>query len=75
MVKAAVMNHPRWGRRKRAKQLVLACLIVGLVAVLLGVRETATTVKARGMPPPTGYSADQLIFDDRFPGTSLNSAH
>jgi len=73
MVKAAGMNHPRWGRRKRAKQLVLACLIVALVAVLLGVRETGAT-KARGMAAPAGYSAGQLIFDDRFSGTSLNSA-
>lgn len=71
------MNHPLWGRHKRAKQLALACLIVGLVAVLLAVRETATTVtvKARGMAPPAGYSTGQLIFDDRFPGTSLNPAH
>ena len=29
------MNHPLWGRRKRIKQLVLACLIVALVTVLL----------------------------------------
>lgn len=69
------MNQPRWGRRKRAKQLVLACLIVALVAVLLGVRQTGTTtVKPRGMAPPAGYSAGQLIFDDQFSGTSLNSA-
>ena len=34
-MKAAVMNHPLWGRRRRTKQLVLACLIVALVAVVL----------------------------------------
>ena len=27
------------------------------------------------MAPPAGYSAGQLIFDDQFSGTSLNSAH
>ena len=32
------MNHPRWGRRKRIKQLVLACLVVALVTVLLEAR-------------------------------------
>ena len=77
MLKATVMNHPLGARRKRAKQLVLACLIAALVAVLLGVRETATTetVNARGMAPPAGYAARQRIFDDQFSGTSLNSAH
>ena len=74
-VKAAVMNHPLWGRRKRIKQLVLACLIVALVTVLLGVLETVTIGEAPGMAPPAGYSAGQLIFDDQFSGTSLNSAH
>jgi beta-glucanase (GH16 family) len=27
------------------------------------------------MAPPAGYSAGQLIFDDKFSGTSLNTAH
>src|SRR6516165_12662729 len=69
------MNHPLWGRRKRIKQLVLACLIVALVTVLVIVLETLTTEEAPTMAPPAGYSASQLIFDDRFSGTSLNSAH
>lgn len=69
------MNHPLWGRRKRIKQLVLACLIVALVTVLLRVLETVTFRKATRMAPPAGYSAGQFIFDDQFPGTSLNSAH
>jgi beta-glucanase (GH16 family) len=30
---------------------------------------------ATGMAPPPGYSAGQLILDDQFTGTSLNSAH
>lgn len=71
----AVMNHPLWGRRKRIKQLVLACLIVALVTVLVIVLETLTTGGAPKMAPPAGYSAGQLIFDDQFSGTSLNSAH
>ena len=69
------MNHPLWGRRKRIKQLVLACLIVALVTVLVIVLETLTTEEAPTMAPPAGYSASQLIFDDQFSGTSLNSAH
>ncbi len=73
-MKAAVLNHPLWGRRKRIKQLVLACLIVALVTVLVSALEV-TTGKATGMAPPAGYSAGRLVFDDRFSGTSLNSAH
>ena len=34
-----------------------------------------TIGQATGMAPPAGYSAGQLIFDDQFSGTSLNSAH
>ena len=74
-VKAAVMNHPLRRRRRRPRQLVLACLIVALVAVLLIVLGTVTSGGASGMAPPAGYSGGQLIFDDQFSGTSLNSAH
>ena len=63
------------GRRKRLRPLVLACLIVALVVVLLGALATVTTGKSSGMAPPAGYSAGQLIFNDQFSGTSLNSAH
>jgi beta-glucanase (GH16 family) len=69
------MSHRLEGRRKRIKPLVLACLIVALVVVLLGALKTVTTGKPSGMAPPAGYSAGQLIFDDQFSGTSLNSAH
>jgi beta-glucanase (GH16 family) len=69
------MDLPHWGRRKRVKQLVLACLIVALVIVLLGVREALTSRETTKMTPPAGYSTGQLIFDDHFSGTSLNSAH
>jgi beta-glucanase (GH16 family) len=74
-VKAAVMNLPLWGRRKRIKQLVLACLIVALVTVLLKTLGIVPIGEASGMASPAGYSAGQLIFDDQFSGTSLNSAH
>jgi beta-glucanase (GH16 family) len=69
------MNHPLWGRRTRIKQLVLACLIVALVTVLVILVETLTTEGAPKLAPPAGYSASQLILDDHFSGTSLNSAH
>jgi len=69
------MNRPPWGRRKRTKQLLLACLIVALATVLATVLVTLTTEGAQRMAPPVGYSAGQLIFDDQFSGTSLNSAH
>jgi len=69
------MTHRLPGRRKRIKQLVLASLIVGLVIVLLSALETVIVGKAARMAPPAGYSAGQLILDDQFSGTSLNSAH
>jgi beta-glucanase (GH16 family) len=66
------MNHPLGGRRKRIKQLILACLVVVLVTVVLRVLTTGGTPR---MTPPAGYSAGQLVFEDQFSGTSLNSAH
>ena len=71
------MNHPFWGRRKHLVLacLIVACLIVALVAVLLNVLDTAVTGETTWMAPPAGYSAGQLIFDDQFLGTSLNSAY
>jgi beta-glucanase (GH16 family) len=74
-MKAAVTTHPLRGRRKRIKRLVLACSIVALVAVVLIVVAAVITTDAKGMAPPAGYSANQLVFDDQFSGTSLNSAH
>jgi beta-glucanase (GH16 family) len=81
-VKATVMNHPFGGGRRRIKQLALACLVVALVTVLVSALQTSrraasgrATRTATRMAPPAGYSARQLIFDDRFSGTSLNLAH
>jgi hypothetical protein len=34
---------------------------------------TQTTITSPGMAPPPGYSAQQLVFDDRFSGTSLDA--
>jgi beta-glucanase (GH16 family) len=62
------------GRQRKAK-FVPVWLIVTLVAVLLGALAAVTSGGATGMAPPAGYSAGQLIFDDQFSGTSLNSAH
>jgi beta-glucanase (GH16 family) len=69
----AVLNHPLRGRPKRIRQLALVCSIVALVAVLVGALKVATG-KSAEMAPPAGYSAGQLLFDDQFSGTSLNSA-
>jgi beta-glucanase (GH16 family) len=69
------MDRLPWGWRKRTKQLVLVCSIVALVTVLVIVLVTLTTGGAPRMAPPAGYSTGQLILDDQFPGTSLNSAH
>ena len=69
------MNHPPGGRRKQIKQLLLVCLVLALASVLLTALGTVTTGETPGMAPPAGYSAGQLIFDDQFSGTSLNSAH
>ena len=75
-MKAAVLNHPLWGRRRRTKQIVLACLIVVIAVVVLGALGIVNIGDARAprIPPPVGYSANQLVLDDQFPGTSLNSA-
>ena len=75
-MKTAVMTNPLRGRRKQTKQIVLACLIVIFAAVLLSILGIVNIGDdpAPGMPPPAGYSANQLILDDQFPGTSLNSA-
>src|SRR5215469_12956057 len=73
--KATVMTHRLLGQSKRIKRIGLACLIVALVAVPVIALETVISRKATTMAPPAGYSAGQLIFDDQFSGTSLNSAH
>lgn len=69
------MSHSLQSRRKRTKPFVLACLIVAFVIVLLSVLATVSDRKSTRMTPPAGYSAGQLIFDDQFSGTSLNSAN
>lgn len=70
------MNHPLRGRRRRTKRIVLACLIVVIAVVVLGALGIGNIGDAptSGLPPPVGYSANQLVLDDQFPGTSLNSA-
>jgi hypothetical protein len=36
---------------------------------------TSTVSTASSMPAPAGYSSSQLIFDDSFTGTTLNTSH
>ena len=67
----AVTHPPPLHRRIRKTPLIIACVAVALVSTLL----TLNTGNATGMAPPAGYSAGQLIFDDQFTGTSLDSAH
>jgi beta-glucanase (GH16 family) len=69
------MTHRLRGRRTRLRPLVLAGSIAAVVTVFVIVLVVVILPGATGMPPPTGYSASQLIFDDQFPGTSLNPAH
>ena len=55
--------------------IIVASLIVAVVAVLVVTLQNAITGDSVGMAPPVGYSTTQLIFDDQFAGTSLNTAH
>jgi len=66
----------RNGRSRRIPitLFVVAGLIVALVTLLVTSSQMHTIGKATGMAPPAGYAAAQLIFDDHFTGTSLNSA-
>ena len=66
---------PPESRHIRSKPIILAGLVVALVAALVGTLVAFETGGATGMAPPPGYSAGQLIFDDQFLGTSLDSAH
>ncbi len=71
----AVADHPLWPRRIRNQLLVVVCLVVALVWALLSTSQSRTIGEATEMAPPAGYSADQVIFDDQFTGTSINSDH
>jgi beta-glucanase (GH16 family) len=55
--------------------VIVASLIVAAVTVMVITLQTATTGDSAGIAPPAGYSKNQLIFDDLFAGTSLNTAH
>lgn len=51
----------------------MLALLSELGATLVGGAPTAAaTTPSAAMPPPAGYTAQQLIFDDRFSGTSLD---
>ena len=56
--------------------LAVACSIATLVAVYLSTPVTVVNREATSaMTPPVGYSATQLVFDDQFQGTTLNSVY
>ena len=69
------MNKHARSRRNRTRQLILVGAVVVVVAVLVIVLETVSTAEPPRMAAPRGYTAGQLVFDDQFLGTSLNSAH
>jgi len=73
----AVTGPPRLNRRIRMKRLILACLAVALATALVSTLLAVNTGDGdtTTMAPPPGFSAGQLIFDDQFTGSSLNSAH
>lgn len=68
------MNDPRPDWLKWIKPFALAGLSVALVMVLLGAAGIVTFGERTGMAPPAGYATGQLVFDDQFSGTALNSA-
>lgn len=57
------------------KPLIAACLTVALVTALVSTLLTVNTGGTSAMAPPPGFSTGQLVFDDQFTGTSLDSAH
>jgi hypothetical protein len=46
-----------------------------LTALVLALLVFGTSALAASLPPPAGYSRTQLIFEDRFLSTSLNTTH
>jgi len=71
----AATEPPGLSRRLRRGRLVVVSLAVVLVATSVAAVLTVGTSGTTGLAAPRGYSAGQLIFDDAFTGTSLDSAH
>jgi len=73
------MAWSRWYRGRRAGAslawlVTLLALLSALGATSVGgASAAAATTPSGAMAPPAGYSAQQLIFDDRFSGTSLDT--
>ncbi len=73
------MPWSRW-YRSRSADASLAWLVTVLALLselganlVEGAPTAAATTPSGAMAPPAGYSAQQLIFDDRFSGTSLDT--
>jgi hypothetical protein len=71
------MPWSRWYRSGSAGAslawlVTVPALLSGLGATLV---EGTPAAAATKMPPPAGYSAQQLIFDDQFSGTSLDATN
>lgn len=71
-----------WSRRYRNRSAgaslawlvtVLALLSEFGATLVEGAPAAAATTPSGAMVPPAGYSAEQLIFDDKFSGTSLDT--
>ena len=75
MAKARHRRRRFRGARALTIVVVLACLAGLLLAVkshLLAGSSGGTS--PGGIPPPRGYTSQQMIFDDRFSGTSLDTS-
>ena len=79
VVAAKRMPSSRWyGGRSAGASLgwltpVMALLSGPGFTVVEGAPAAAATTPSAAMAPPAGYSAQQLIFDDQFSGTSLDT--
>ncbi len=56
------------------RALTLVVVLVCLAAVLTTVKVYVFAASSGVMPPPASYTSQQLIFDDQFSGTTLDSS-
>ena len=71
----AASDPARLNRRLRWRSLIVTCLAIAVVTAVVSTVLTFNTSDATALLPPAGFSAGQLVFDDHFSGTSLDSAH
>jgi beta-glucanase (GH16 family) len=65
----------RLSRRLRRGRVIVLCVALVLAATVVGAVLRVGSGGTRRMAAPRGYTAGQLVFDDQFTGTSLDSAH